>query len=599
MPVAKHAFVSTKSQGSDSSIVSKNEWNADHALTYTVQTKSANYTVAAGDDLIRCSGTFTLTILAASGSGKVIAIVLDSAGTVTIARTGSDTLGGQTSLTLSTVNDVLYLHDEAAGAWALCYPMSSQAAAYTVAGNNTATAGRIQNLTSLILGTPAFTPTAVANQYTASSPTFFQAIIQNTSNNTAASADIVVENDQGTDTNHYGDLGINSSAFSGAGQLNIPGGVYLYAQGGDLTVGTASANAVHFIANSATSDALTITPGNLASTPNLLEGFTATATSGGTTTLTVSSTYTQQFTGSSAQTVVMPVTTTLTAGMQWDIINSSTSALTIQSSGTNLITAIPAGGSAIIECVLASGTTAASWVAKLSVPMATTAPAAVTPDGTASSGTSKFGAPIDHQHGIVTYSTAPSACTPLAISSAGTNGTAPNRGDHAHRCPGGIADITSQVSVGPSSTTETTIATATLPTNFLAAGTSFRFKFQGTLQLQATSGILTLRMYVGATAGQTVVIASQTSAVAASFCEFEGIATVRTTGASGTYISTGKLTVHNADTTVINARQGGASTTTVDTTATTPVVKMTAQFATSSTTNILLVQNATIEIVKM
>jgi hypothetical protein len=159
--------------------------------------------------------------------------------------------------------------------------------------------------------------------------------------------------------------------------------------------------------------------------------------------------------------------------------------------------------------------------------------------------------------------------------------------------------ITAAASVGPSSSSEVTIATVTLPTNFLAAGTSFRFKFQGTLQLQATSGTLTIRMYVGANAGQTLVLASQGSLVAASYCAFEGVATVRTTGASGTYIATGELYAMTSATAVLQCMQGGSATTVVNTTAATPVVKVTAQFATSSTTNILIAQNATIEIVKM
>jgi hypothetical protein len=194
--------------------------------------------------------------------------------------------------------------------------------------------------------------------------------------------------------------------------------------------------------------------------------------------------------------------------------------------------------------------------------------------------------------------TAAAKSTPLALSAGGTSLEA-SHVDHGHQCPGGIQSITAAASVGPSSNSEVTIATVTLPTNFLLAGTSFRFKFQGTLQLQATSGTLTLKMYIGATAGQTVQLASQGSLVASSYCEFEGLATVRTTGGSGTYITTGRLTAYTSATAVLACMQGGASTTAVDTTAATPVVKLTAQFATSSSTNILIAQNATIEVVKM
>jgi hypothetical protein len=597
MPVAKHAFVSAKGDGADATVVRPSNWNADHQTVYTVQTKAADYTVAIGDDLVRCSGTFTLTLPAASGTGKTIGIVLDGAGTVTIARTGTDTIGGQTSASLATVNDMLFVTDEAAGAWGLCYPAPAKSVAYSVRGNNSATAGRVADLSSLIIGTPAFTPSAVADQYTASSPTFFQKILQNTSANPAASADFVAENDQGTDSDHYVDLGINSSTYSGSGQMNIAGGGYVYSQGGDLTLGTNSANAVHLVAGNASADAITIRSDNQAICPNLLEGCTTTTTSAGTTTLTDTSNYTQLFTGTNTQTVVMPVTTTVDVGLSWQIVNTSTGAITVNSSGSNLIATVPAGATAVITCVLASGTTAASWSVNMTA-LTSTAPSAVTPDASAAAGSSTYAAKLDHQHGLATATTA-AAATPLALSAAGTSRTAPSRGGHTHQCPGGIQSTTSQVSVGPSSTTETTIATVTLPTNFLLAGTSFRFKFQGTLQLQATSGTLTIRMYIGSTAGQTLVLTSQTGAVAASYCEFEGMATVRTTGSSGTYITTGKIAIFTTDSAMLNARQGGASTTTVNTTASTPVVKMTAQFATSSSTNILLVQNATIEIVKM
>jgi hypothetical protein len=92
-----------------------------------------------------------------------------------------------------------------------------------------------------------------------------------------------------------------------------------------------------------------------------IEGFATTATAAGTTTLTVGSKETQEFTGATTQTVVMPVTSTLVAGMKWMIINNSSGNLTINSSGGNLILTMAANTTAWIVCVLNSGTTAASW----------------------------------------------------------------------------------------------------------------------------------------------------------------------------------------------------------------------------------------------
>jgi len=90
-------------------------------------------------------------------------------------------------------------------------------------------------------------------------------------------------------------------------------------------------------------------------------GYTTTATAAGTTTLTVTSNHQQFFTGTTTQTIVLPVTSTLVLGMGYSIENNSTGVLTVQSSGLNSITTIPAGVTTLFTCILTSGTTAASW----------------------------------------------------------------------------------------------------------------------------------------------------------------------------------------------------------------------------------------------
>jgi hypothetical protein len=90
-------------------------------------------------------------------------------------------------------------------------------------------------------------------------------------------------------------------------------------------------------------------------------GYTTTATAAGTTTLTVTSNHQQFFTGTTTQTIVLPVTSTLALGVSYSIENNSTGLLTVQSSGANTITTIPAGVTTLFTCILTSGTTAASW----------------------------------------------------------------------------------------------------------------------------------------------------------------------------------------------------------------------------------------------
>ena len=94
---------------------------------------------------------------------------------------------------------------------------------------------------------------------------------------------------------------------------------------------------------------------------NIKLGYTTTATAAGTTTLTSASNNQQFFTGSTTQTVVLPVTSTLALGLSYLIVNNSTGVLTVQSSGANTITLIPAGAAVRCTCILITGTTAASW----------------------------------------------------------------------------------------------------------------------------------------------------------------------------------------------------------------------------------------------
>jgi hypothetical protein len=94
---------------------------------------------------------------------------------------------------------------------------------------------------------------------------------------------------------------------------------------------------------------------------NIKLGYTTTATAAGTTTLTVASNYQQFFTGTTTQTIVLPVTSTLALGISYLIENNSTGLLTVQSSGLNTITTISSGVTASFTCILITGTTAASW----------------------------------------------------------------------------------------------------------------------------------------------------------------------------------------------------------------------------------------------
>lgn len=94
----------------------------------------------------------------------------------------------------------------------------------------------------------------------------------------------------------------------------------------------------------------------------LTEGYATTATAAGTTVLTVASARMQYFTGSTTQTVTLPVVTTLPAlGFSFSFQNNSTGVVTINSSGGNLVKSLAPNASVTLICILLTGTTAASW----------------------------------------------------------------------------------------------------------------------------------------------------------------------------------------------------------------------------------------------
>lgn len=111
---------------------------------------------------------------------------------------------------------------------------------------------------SLQVGTIGYTDTGIVTSLASATAGFSQIILQNTSNATNASVNFNVSNNLATATTNYGELGMNSSTFTGTGSINAAGAVYLAAGSTDLVVATYGANAIHFVVNSGATDAMTI-----------------------------------------------------------------------------------------------------------------------------------------------------------------------------------------------------------------------------------------------------------------------------------------------------------------------------------------------------
>ncbi len=92
---------------------------------------------------------------------------------------------------------------------------------------------------------------------------FLQSNVQNLNAGTGASSDLVATANNGTDTSNFVNVGINSSAYADPTfTINGPNDSYVYSNGGDLSIGSATANRITFFTGGtlAANEAARITP---------------------------------------------------------------------------------------------------------------------------------------------------------------------------------------------------------------------------------------------------------------------------------------------------------------------------------------------------
>ncbi|HUO62025.1 MAG TPA: hypothetical protein VMT96_01055 [Candidatus Bathyarchaeia archaeon] len=233
------------------------------------------------------------------------------------------------------------------------------------------------------------------------------------------------------------------------------------------------------------------------STNNLFEKYTTIATVAGTTTLTISSTPIQIFTGTTTQTVTLP-TTSVPQGAQYLVVNQSTGAVTVQSSGANNILVLAGSTSGVFTANVATPTAAADWASQYG-------------------GTSVVSGKQLSINNTMTFS----AFDGATFNFAGTPTT-----------------ITSAVT-GIGSATQTVVASYTFPANLLTSGQAFQFQLFGTQS--STSGSMTYYVCVGTagTSADTVVTSVVAPSAASAGASMSGILTVRTIGSNGTCIASG------------------------------------------------------------
>ena len=137
-------------------------------------------------------------------------------------------------------------------------PGGSGSGSLTAPSTITGTISGSSNKGAIGFGTLTYSDTNNFGAFQTSVNSYAQFVLQNSNGGATASADYVVSNDLGTATTYYGNFGINSSGFTGTGSLNLANATYLTATSGDLVLGTTTSNAVHFVINGGSTDALTI-----------------------------------------------------------------------------------------------------------------------------------------------------------------------------------------------------------------------------------------------------------------------------------------------------------------------------------------------------
>lgn len=295
------------------------------------------------------TGTSTQTIVLPVAStmalGQGFVIVNNSTGNLTVNSSGGNLVVTVIPATSVHITCILTSGTTAA----------SWDATFNEFDSNTGTGANVLAASPTLSGTPA-APTAAANTNTTQIAT--TAFVLGQGNATA-----------GTITALGTQAAGSSNLYARADHVHPTTGIGLTSGTLAQFSATTSAQLAGVISDETGSGALVFGTGPTLSNPiidNPKTGYATTATAAGTTTLTVTSGYWQFFTGTSTQTIVLPVASTMALGQGFTVVNNSTGNLTINSSGGNLVVTVIPQTSVRVSCILASGTTAASWDAEFS-----------------------------------------------------------------------------------------------------------------------------------------------------------------------------------------------------------------------------------------
>jgi len=123
----------------------------------------------------------------------------------------------------------------------------------------TANISASSNIGAFSYGNLSYSDIGIVASYANSANNSTQVILQNASSANNASSDYVAVNDTGS---VYADFGVTSSTYVGTGNFYKSNSAYFYGGGSDVYIGSISNNAVHFVANNSTTDAMIVNANN-------------------------------------------------------------------------------------------------------------------------------------------------------------------------------------------------------------------------------------------------------------------------------------------------------------------------------------------------
>jgi len=129
-------------------------------------------------------------------------------------------------------------------------------AVYQIATSNITASS---NVGAFSYGNLSYSDVGIVASFANSANNSTQVILQNSSSANNASSDYVAVNDTGS---VYADFGVTSSTYVGIGNFYKSNSAYFYGGGSDVYIGSISNNAVHFVANNSTTDAMVVNANN-------------------------------------------------------------------------------------------------------------------------------------------------------------------------------------------------------------------------------------------------------------------------------------------------------------------------------------------------